>query len=529
MKGIVARWNALSRRSKIIWSIVALLIIGIVGFLLFGQKAKVSAAVTVKRGTLTQMVTVTGNTTPIGDVSLSFLTSGTITSVPVPVGSTVTAGQVLAKLNTSTLSAQLAGAQANVDAAEARLASLEAGATPQTIAVSQAALNAANQQLANDYVTAYQALITSYANAQDAVRSKLDTYFQNSETAYPRLIFVSNNGIAANAAQTDRPIAGNELLKWQTDLIGLSPASPTASIEAALAKATTHLAVIQQFLSEMSDAAAFATTFPPGSTNTQQSVQASIALSIAEANSAQTSIMSASQAISTQKAALAQAQATFNQTKAGATSYDLAAQQAQVESAQASVDQIQAQINQAIIRSPIAGTVSVQNAKIGQIATPNNPLVTVISKSNLEIDANLPETDIGKVNVDDPVSITFDAFPGEKFTGTVFYIDPAETIISGVVNYKIKVAFTKPDLRIKSGLTANMEITTNTKDNVLILPQFAILENDNGSFVEITDGKTTKQIPVTTGIQDDAGNVEITSGVTEGEQVLNLGLKTGSS
>ena len=225
---------------------------------------------------------------------------------------------------------------------------------------------------------------------------------------------------------------------------------------------------------------------------------------------------------------MAEAQAAMQQTEAPPTTFDIQGQEAAVEAAQATVDQIDAEINQSILRSPIDGTVSVQNAKVGELATPGTTLVTVISKDNLEVDADLPETDIGKVNVNDPVSITFDAFPGETFAGTVFYIDPAETIIQGVVNYKIKIAFTKPDSRIKSGLTANLSITTNTENNVLILPQFAVLQNDSGSFVEVQDGKTTKEIPVTTGIQDSSGNIEITSGVTEGEQVLNLGLKTGS-
>ena len=72
----------------------------------------------------------------------------------------------------------------------------------------------------------------------------------------------------------------------------------------------------------------------------------------------------------------------------------------------------------------------------------------------------IPETDIGKVAMGDAVSMTLDAFSGETFTGTVFYIDPAETILQGVVDYKVKVSFNKPDTRLKSGLTANLDIQT---------------------------------------------------------------------
>jgi multidrug efflux pump subunit AcrA (membrane-fusion protein) len=75
-------------------------------------------------------------------------------------------------------------------------------------------------------------------------------------------------------------------------------------------------------------------------------------------------------------------------------------------------------------------------------------------------------------------------------------------------------------------LTANIDIQTKHKDKVLILPQYAILQNDQGTFVETLDSnKKIKQNPVTLGIVDEKGNVEVISGVTEGEQVLNIGLK----
>ncbi len=122
--------------------------------------------------------------------------------------------------------------------------------------------------------------------------------------------------------------------------------------------------------------------------------------------------------------------------------------------------------------------------------------------------------------------MTLDAFPGETFTGSVSYIDPAQTNNEGVVGYKVKITFDTVDKRLKSGLTVNINIETRNKDNVLVLPQYAILQNDDGTFVQVLEDKAVKNIPVTLGIQDQSGNVEIVSGVTEGEQVLNIGLKT---
>ena len=121
--------------------------------------------------------------------------------------------------------------------------------------------------------------------------------------------------------------------------------------------------------------------------------------------------------------------------------------------------------------------------------------------------------------------MTFDAFPGETFVGKVFYIDPAETIVSGVVDYLVKVSFNTPDPRLKSGLTANLSIQTQTDQNALILPQYAVVQNASGTYVDVLQSGTETQIPVTLGIRDQNGNVEIASGVTEGQQVINIGLK----
>jgi RND family efflux transporter MFP subunit len=244
-----------------------------------------------------------------------------------------------------------------------------------------------------------------------------------------------------------------------------------------------------------------------------------------EVNAAITSVSTLEQNIASAKAALAQAQAALNLTLAGSTTQDIAAQEAQVEQAKASMQAIQVNINKASLVAPMSGTVSMQNAKTGEIASPGATIVSLIADNSIEVDAYVPEVDIGKMSTGDPVSITFDALPNETFAGTVFYIDPAQTIISGVVDYEVKVSLAKVDARIRSGLTANLDITTQTKSDVLILPQYAILQNDSGTFVETLVNGQPKQTPVTLGIEDQSGNVEVASGTTEGEQVINVGLK----
>ena len=116
---------------------------------------------------------------------------------------------------------------------------------------------------------------------------------------------------------------------------------------------------------------------------------------------------------------------------------------------------------------------------------------------------------------------------GSFFLGGGFtYIDPAETIVDGVVNFKVTIAFDEPSGKVRSGLTANLSIETQKKIDALLLPQFAIVENDQGTFVKRIVNGVAEEIPITVGIRSQNGIIEILSGLTEGDEVVNVGVKT---
>jgi len=114
---------------------------------------------------------------------------------------------------------------------------------------------------------------------------------------------------------------------------------------------------------------------------------------------------------------------------------------------------------------------------------------------------------------------------GKAFTGKVSYIEPAETIVDGVVNYKVRINFDKEDPRFKSGLTANLSIETLRKDNVLIASRDAFLDNGAGVVAKKIDHGKTTQVKVELGIRGENNLVEILSGLAENDQVINVGLK----
>ncbi|MCX6797834.1 MAG: efflux RND transporter periplasmic adaptor subunit, partial [Candidatus Falkowbacteria bacterium] len=112
--------------------------------------------------------------------------------------------------------------------------------------------------------------------------------------------------------------------------------------------------------------------------------------------------------------------------------------------------------------------------------------------------------------------------PDHHFNGKILTINPASTVISGVVDYLMKADFPIiPD--IKPGMTANMTILIASKDKVLAVSSSAIINQNGQQYIRVIDDskkKTYHQVPVQVGLQADGGLVEITSGLNEGQEIV---------
>ena len=496
--------------SKWVLGVLALLCL-FAGYWFFARSSGTAYQfIPVTQGSITETVSVTGNTTPAKSVSLGFQNAGTIARVNYNLGDTVSAGAVIAELDTANLSAALEQAQANLAVAQANLASLLAGTRPEQLTIDQDAVVQDKAALSN-------AIASAYAVADGAVHTNADQLFTNPRTSGAALAFTVSGMTLADTVVRERVALEPVLTAWSAQIYG--PASDTSDPVASATQAVRNLSQVSAFLN---DAALILTNVQPTGSLTAATLSAYEA-SIA---TARTNVSTTLASLTTAQTTLVSAEGALALAQAGPTTENVAAQRAQVEQAQAGVANANANLQAAEIVAPMSGVITQLDAKVGQLASPGTQLVSIIGSAGFEVDAGVSEIDVGKLAVGDTVSMTLDAFPGETFTGSVFYIAPAQTNTQGVITYLIKVSFDKPDPRLKSGLTANVDIATRHKDNVLILPQYAILQNDSGTFVKTISGKTATTTPVTLGIQDQKGNVEILSGVTLGEQVINIGLKT---
>jgi HlyD family secretion protein len=516
-RGLSGRWQLAVLTLAVVVLSAALSSLG-------GSGAGDQGLVSVTRGDISQTVSVTGRITAADNVELAFQNSGRIAQVSAPVGTRVVAGQFLASLDTGELYAQFRDAQANVAAQQARLDELTQGSRPEDISIKETELLKARQDLQNAYDNAYDVLSDALTKADNAVHIQLEDIFDEVGTIdYPsyKLTFSCFCDQLDLTVNYQRGQTEEALDQWQDNLNALSAGASTDVLLADLQNARGYLQTTKVMLENLSAVLNHPTVSLPADTAAEYRTGVSTARTGIIA--AQTSVASQEQSILTYKLIADRVAGELAKLRNGSTTQALAVQQAQVQSAQAQADRISALIGKNIIRSPIRGIVTTMDAKVGQTATPGQIVATVISDQSLEIEANVPEVDVSKVAVGNAVAVTIDALPGETMPATVAFIDPAETIIDGVVNFTIKVLFTVSDMRLKSGLTANLDIESQRRSDVLLLPQFAIIENDDGTFVRRPDGS---EVPVTTGIRSQDGMVEITSGLAVGDQVVNIGLKS---
>ncbi len=235
------------------------------------------------------------------------------------------------------------------------------------------------------------------------------------------------------------------------------------------------------------------------------------------------------------KQAVLVAEAQLNSTSASAKQQDIALARAKVAQAKANVSSVEKQIEDSQLVSPLSGVITMVNYSVGEQFSPSSlPMISLLADDNFEIEVNISESDINKVKIGDQVNITLDAFGEDvNFSGEVYFIEPAQTIIQGVVYYKAKIKFTSledwlkdhKEMRseIKAGMTANVDITTAYRDDVISVPARAIIQKDGGQrIVRLLVNDELVEVPVSLGMRGDDGLVEILEGVKEGDKVVTF-------
>lgn len=224
--------------------------------------------------------------------------------------------------------------------------------------------------------------------------------------------------------------------------------------------------------------------------------------------------------------ALAVAQAELEETRKKPKAEDVARARARIEEIEASLRSIERRIEKAEIRSPLAGIVLSVNVEEGDFvssgtsASGGTSPVVVADLSTMKVDVPVNEVDIPRVKVGQRARITLDAFPGMTFEGEVVAIAYQGKTTENVVTYDTTVHLPNPENLLRAGMTANVEIVIEEKENALLVPVSAVQERGGKAFVFVKNAEGQPEPrEVTLGVRSDTF-VEVVEGVKEGEEVF---------
>lgn len=224
--------------------------------------------------------------------------------------------------------------------------------------------------------------------------------------------------------------------------------------------------------------------------------------------------------ISLARSQLAQAEAQLQKLQQIPKEEDIAVAAAQVEQARAALEQARLRLEDAILTTPFSATVLATSATVGELVGAAVPVVVLGDLEMYHVDTSIDETDIGRVQLAQDVTITLDAFPDVRLSGRVTRVDPLGRVTQGVVSYDVQVRVLSNEVALRPNMTAIVDIVVDRKEGVLVVPNRAVRRETGGRrYVEILSGGEVKQRFVTTGLNNELVT-EIVSGVDEGEEVV---------
>lgn len=193
------------------------------------------------------------------------------------------------------------------------------------------------------------------------------------------------------------------------------------------------------------------------------------------------------------------------------------------EQARQSAMVAKARLGKIFLRAPMDGIVTKFDWKVGEFASVGSNPIRIASGKDLRIVADIPESDIVKLSIGQEGSAKFDSLDiREKYAVVLREIEPEAKVLQGVVYYTVYFDLKEQEGRLMSGMTSDIEVRVAERSNALFLPFRAVYETEDRVFVEVLadNGRTIQEKDIQIGLSDDEGNVEILSGLKQGESVI---------
>jgi len=511
--------------------LLAVLIIGLGVWWFFGTDGSaIPAGVetgVVERGDVVEVVSETGFVQAAQTVDMAFERGGRVLEILVQEGSEVEAGDVLVKLDSASVSADLSGAYARLEAEQVRLQELLAGADSNSLAVTQSSFVSEQTALANakrnlEDVTAQQNQLV--ANAEKALRSTgLQAYLtdgerENSDDSYTAPTITGTYNSDEEGVYILELYSSGAPSGASYRVSGLEGGTESVSTVNPTSIGTRGLFV--QFPDNFAKRTDWEIPIP----NTRSaSYLTNLNAYNATIEGRDVAIATAENAVKAAESAVAQGQTQLAQVSGSARGERVAAQRALVRQMQASVQSAQVQYDNMTLIAPFKGIVTNTYTEVGQIVSATAPAVSLISQGKYELRVSVSEVDIAEISIDDEASVHFDAYDDDYFKARVERISPNASLVDGVRVFEITLVFDDTSEKIRDGLSADIDITTARRADVIAIPTRSIYEDADGKFVRIiTPEQTVEESRVETGLRGSDGKTEVVSGLSGGETIITF-------
>lgn len=204
---------------------------------------------------------------------------------------------------------------------------------------------------------------------------------------------------------------------------------------------------------------------------------------------------------------------------------DLDTKRSELAVNEARLSSAKTRLEKTVIKAPFAGMAGLRQVSAGEYVDTGQALVDLVQLDPLKLEFRVPEIYLGKIAAGQTVDVLLDAFPGEKFTGTVYAIDAMVDPQSR--NVALRAEIDNDDARLRPGLFARVALQLSQRDDALLVPEQALWPQGEKQFVYVVKAGKAELVEVTTGAREN-GKVEIVTGLEPGATVITAGqLKIG--
>jgi HlyD family secretion protein len=499
------------RRGIIIAGVVLAVAAGIIYFTQIRGPGAAGAASeyqteTASVGSLTATAGATGTVRPNQSAVLTWQTTGLIDDVFAGVGQRVQEGQELALLSQTSLAQNIILAQADLVNAQKALEDLLNSDTPLARAL----------QAVEDAQTALDNLPTDNqilrAQAQVTLVNALEE-LEDAQYGREKLDYDRASQSRVDAAEANYILAQTEVDRRQKEFNKVSGRKDNDPVRAL---ALSNLAAAQQ----QRDSTLRTLNWYRGNPGQDEISEADARLALAQAQvqDAQTAWERLQDGpteaeVALLQSQLADAQRDLERMRDGVDPDDIAAAEARVAAAQATIDL-------AHITAPFAGTITEVSLKPGDLISPGTVAFRLDDLSALLVDVQVSEVDINRIQIGQPVSLTFDAILNREYSGRVSEVGQVGNAIQGTVNFDVTVEITDADEQVKPGMTAAVNIVISELDDVLLVPNRAVRVRDGQRVVYVLQDGLPDPVEITLGASSESVSQVIDGDLREGDPIV---------